>query len=125
MRARLPSWPVTTLAARAVTAALADGEFASLTRTANARERAWLSERLRCRGVRVLPSAANFVLVELPSPERSGIVADRLAREFGVLVRDCASYAGLAGDWLRIAVRTRAESERAIEALGSIVGVDV
>jgi threonine-phosphate decarboxylase len=124
LRAQLPSWPVTALAAHAVVAAFDDCDFARRTRSVNAVERAWLSERLRGLGVRVLPSAANFVLVELPAPQRSGTVTARLARDSGVLVRDCASYADLAGEWIRIAVRTRAESERVIEGLGSIVRAD-
>jgi threonine-phosphate decarboxylase len=124
LRAQLPSWPVTTLAALAVAAAIDDGDFARRSRSRNAIERTWLDERLRGLGVRVPRSAANFVLVELPEPLHSAPVTARLAREHGVLVRDCTSYAGLAGEWIRIAIRTRAESERVVAALGSILRAD-
>ncbi|MGP6156746.1 MAG: aminotransferase class I/II-fold pyridoxal phosphate-dependent enzyme [Vulcanimicrobiaceae bacterium] len=117
LRACLPSWPVTTLAAQALAAAVGDRDFARRTLRSNAVERIWLSERLQSLGCRVLASAANFVFVGLPPPATSEAVTSRLVREFGVLVRDCSSYEGLAGEWIRIAVKTRLESERVADAI--------
>jgi threonine-phosphate decarboxylase len=121
LRARLPSWPVTTIAARAVAAALDDPDFALRSRAHNVVERAWLTDRLRDIGCLVPKSAANFVLAGLPSSAQSQVVTERLAREYGVLVRDCASYAELEGAWIRIAVRTRRESKRVTQGLGLIL----
>jgi threonine-phosphate decarboxylase len=121
LRARLPSWPVTTLAADAVAAALGDRDFAERSLRTNAVERARLLDGLTKVGLRVIPPAANFVLVELPARLSSAVVTERLAREFGILVRDCGSYDGLSGEWLRVAVRTRAESERFVAALGALL----
>jgi threonine-phosphate decarboxylase len=121
LRARLPSWPVTTLAARAIAAALGDRDFALRSRAHNAFERRWLIDRLIDLGCRVPRSTANFVLAGLPAGAESPLVTARLAREVGLLVRDCESYDGLEGPWIRIAVRTRAESERVIAGLASIL----
>ncbi len=121
LRARLPSWSVTTIAARAIVAALSDTGFALRSRAHNAIERTWLAGQLTSLGCRVPRSAANFVLAGLPAGADSRVMTARLAREFGVLVRDCASYDGLTGSWIRIAVRTRVESERVLEALRSLV----
>jgi threonine-phosphate decarboxylase len=122
LRAHLPSWPVTSVAADAVAAAFADRDFAERTIAGNALERAWLGAQLESLGCRVPPAAANFVFAGLPSPATSGTVTARLAREFGILVRDCASYSGLSGEWIRIAVRTRAESGLAVAAIGTVLG---
>jgi threonine-phosphate decarboxylase len=121
LRTHLPSWPVTTLAAQAVAAALDDADFERRTLASNAVERSWLSAQLRSLGCRVVPASANFVLAALPSPATSEIVTSRLAREFGMLVRDCGSYAGLDGEWIRVAVRTRRESRCAAKAIGAVL----
>ena len=61
----------------------------------------------------MLPSLANFLLVR--PPDARGIAAELL--RLGLAVR---SYpAGPLRDWLRITVRTRAENDRLLTALGS------
>ncbi len=38
----------------------------------------------------------------------------------GILVRDCASFAGLGGTYLRIAVRSRRENERLLAEMADV-----
>lgn len=81
-------------------------------------ERARLSAGLsELRGVRVWPSAANFVLVRVP---RAAEVRRRLRDEFSVLVRDFSSAPGLEG-CLRISVGTREENDVLLDALATLV----
>jgi histidinol-phosphate/aromatic aminotransferase/cobyric acid decarboxylase-like protein len=71
-------------------------------------------------GVRVYPSDANFVLVELPLSTCAGEVADRLAAA-KLLVRDCSTVPGLTAQMIRVAIRTAKENRRLIAALGACV----
>ena len=41
-------------------------------------------------------------------------------RKRGILIRDCRSYAGLAEGWYRIAIRTEAENDGLLHALGEV-----
>lgn len=64
-------------------------------------------------GVRVWPSAANFVLARVPSAHRTW---ERLRDEHSVLVRDFSSVPGLE-DCLRLTVGTREENDALLDAL--------
>jgi threonine-phosphate decarboxylase len=67
-------------------------------------------------GLRVFPSHANFLLLELPEFYRSRNVAESLKRE-GILIRDCSGVPGLTPCSIRVAVRTRRENDRMVSAL--------
>ena len=66
----------------------------------------------------VFPSAANFVLIELPASTCAGEVTDQLASE-NLLVRDCSALPGLTSQMIRVAIRTAKENQRLITALGA------
>ena len=71
-------------------------------------------------GVKAVPSAANFALLELDRPADE-IAAALLARH-GVYVRDCADKWGLEGDrYLRIAARTAEENRLTVAALADVL----
>jgi histidinol-phosphate aminotransferase len=67
----------------------------------------------RVPGVRTWPSAANFVLLQVPDGE--SVVA--ALREAGIAVRPAASFPGLSHDHIRVAVRRPDENGRLVEAL--------
>jgi threonine-phosphate decarboxylase len=72
-------------------------------------------------GIKVYPSAANFVLLELtdPSFEANRIYAELGCR--GILVRVCDSFYGIPkGRFLRVAVRTASENQRLVGVLSEI-----
>jgi threonine-phosphate decarboxylase len=72
-------------------------------------------------GIKVHPSAANFVLLELTDPSFD---ANRIYVELGcrgILVRICDSFYGIPkGRFLRVAVRTAPENERLAETLARV-----
>jgi histidinol-phosphate/aromatic aminotransferase/cobyric acid decarboxylase-like protein len=72
-------------------------------------------------GLKVNPSAANFVLLELTDPSFD---ADRIFVELGcrgILVRTCDSFFGMRkGSFLRVADRTAIENERLVGLLSEI-----
>ncbi|GBF32749.1 L-threonine 3-O-phosphate decarboxylase [Desulfocucumis palustris] len=116
-------WRVNALAQVAAEAALADKGHMAATLDVVRTEREYLTAALSgIPGVRPLPGAANFLLLDL---SRSGknvqeIIID-LGRR-GLLVRDCSNFYGLDGCHIRTAVRSREENDRLIAALREIMG---
>ena len=106
------SFNVNSLALAAAEAALADQAHVAKGRDWNLAEREWLGGRLRARGLRVLPSQTNFVLVDFAG---DAAPIERTLFEHGVIARPMGGY-GLP-ECLRISVGARAENERLLEAL--------
>jgi len=114
---------VTTLAASAAAEAIQDHEYARRTLAAVGDQRRWLSQALGTTGITAYPSAANFLLLRLPTTApRSARLRARLITDHGVVVRDCRSFDGLSnGRFIRVAVRRRDENERLVRALRSVL----
>ncbi len=94
-----PSWSVSAVAQAVGLAALTDDAHVTAARSLVVEAKAYLHAQLSALGLRVLDSAANFVLVRVDD-------AGELRRELlcrGIAVRDCASF-GLP-EYIRIAVR--------------------
>ena len=106
------SFNVNSLALAAAEAALADQAHVANGRAWNLAEREWLNEALRARGLRVLPSQTNFVLVDF---SRDAAPIERALFERGVIARPMGGY-GLP-EFLRLSVGSRAENERLLDAL--------
>jgi len=100
------------LALIAAEAALLDQDHVAKSKAWNLAEREWLTIKLRERGLRVLPSQTNFVLVDFG---RDAAPVERALFEQGVIARPMGGY-GLP-EFLRISVGTRAENERLLAAL--------
>jgi threonine-phosphate decarboxylase len=109
-----PPWSVNAFAEEFALLAFRNYHLLESSRRKISLEREWLEKRLRDLGIPALPSAANFLLVNLDRPA-SGLASCLLAR--GILVRDCASF-GLP-ESIRIAVRRREENEQLTEALAA------
>jgi threonine-phosphate decarboxylase len=71
-------------------------------------------------GVTVVPSSANFLLIELPRPFRARAITADLRRR-AMLVRDCSSVEGCTPRMIRIAVRARRDNDRLIAALARLL----
>ena len=78
-------------------------------------ERNKLQAALEELGLWVCPSESCFLLFR--GPEDLG----RRLRENGILVRDCANYAGLGPGWYRVGLRTPEENGRLIAALSALL----
>jgi threonine-phosphate decarboxylase len=109
------SWPVGQLELLAAEAALGDEVYAQRSLEIFREEHPRFCSNLEALGIKVHPSAAPYVLVELPRPNGRA-VADGLTRQ-GLLVRTCASWPGLGDRYLRLALRPRADQERLLAAL--------
>ena len=67
---------------------------------------------------RVMPSQANYFLVEVLAPRKASDIVIRLLKKHNILTRDCSSKKGFDGkQYMRIAVRSHSENTSLIQAL--------
>lgn len=121
-RAKMP-WSVNSLGQVAAAAALVDEKHNAKTRSLVQAEREFmLRELAKIRGCKVYPSDANFIFLDVRG---SGFSAAHLRERLldrGLLIRDCSSFHGLDGFYIRVAVRTRVENERLLSAFHEVLG---
>lgn len=68
--------------------------------------------------LRVIPSQANYFLVEVLPPYTANGLVLKMLKEFNILMRDCSGKGGFDGkQYMRIAVRDHKDNTRLIEAL--------
>lgn len=112
-RVRAP-FTVSSVAHAAGLAALKDREHVERSRALNRKERAFLQQHLSELGLRVVPSQANFLLVDIARP--AGPVSEALLAQ-GVMVRTISALRTM----LRITVGTHGENERCLAALQAVL----
>ena len=109
-------WAVSIPAEQAAIAALNEWGFIKKTRRLIEKERERLLSAIRILpGVEPFPCSANFILLKLTSID-AWHLTEKLGQR-GILIRDCSSFPGLSNRYVRIAVRTRRENNRLVEAL--------
>ncbi len=119
----LPPWyqragtPFTlnSVSAAAAAAALDDGGHAE---RYIAQVKRWRKRLTRDVKYPVLPSDANFVMVDV-APHRSDRMVEELARH-GVIVRSCRSFAGLGDHYIRVSIGEDWENERFVTVINSL-----
>jgi histidinol-phosphate aminotransferase len=115
-RLRAP-FNTSSLAQVAAAAALQDLPHVAETRAQTEAGRKYLTEQCRALGLGVVPSQANFLLVDVGRP--GAAVTQALLRQ-GVIVRPMGGYGF--PTHLRISVGTARENERCIGALRAVLG---
>jgi threonine-phosphate decarboxylase len=113
----LPPWPITTLAARGVIAALDDKPYAIRSRAVNVKRRNDLRHGLTALEFITYPSTANFILFRLPPGVELISFWERLIVKHHILLRACTNYEGLPSGYLRAAVRTEQENAQLMKAV--------
>jgi threonine-phosphate decarboxylase len=107
-------WQVSVFAEEAALAAVSDTAHAARSRAFMETERAWLLQQIRrIPGAEAMESDANFLHIRL------AYSAAELAKHLlghKILVRNCTGWPGLFGEAVRIAVRSRDENERLLDA---------
>ncbi|HMS86693.1 MAG TPA: threonine-phosphate decarboxylase CobD [Nitrospira sp.] len=121
LQRQLPPWSVSAMGQVAAVAALKDEAHARRSLKYMSVER----ERFRMKlaalpGCTVMPTYANYCLVELPRGQAARDITERL-RGRGVLIRDCSSVPGANSRSVRLAVRTRIENDRLIRELSPLL----
>jgi len=117
LQENLPPWPITTLASRAVAAALGDQAFEELTRRRNEDRGRTLKAGLEALGLHTYPAAANFLLLRLP--EGASVVRfwnDMIVKHH-IVVRDCSNYEALPPGHVRVAIHKEEENAKLVRAM--------
>lgn len=120
-RVRAP-FNVNSLAQAAAVAAVGDRRYLKKIVVLVRRGRALLQRELTALGARVLPSDANFLMVDVSTlgtgaQELCGFLARR-----GVMIRDLSNFRGAGPRWVRITVGTREQNERLIRLIKQFKG---
>ena len=119
--AQQPPWSVNMLAQRAAQMALRDRRHSQRSLRFMERERSRFVKGLaQIPDCSMFPSAANFLLVELPARLKSARLVPMLRRQ-GLLIRDCSQVPGLNDRSIRVAVRSRADNDRLLGELADIL----
>lgn len=111
---------VSTPAAAAGIASLADTAHIERSFAHNAKWLGWLEENIRGLGLLVTPSAANFLLIHFPSaPGRTAADADAFLLKRGLVLRQLAAYN--LPNALRVTVGTEEANRLVVSALGEFM----
>ncbi len=117
MRYKEP-WTINTIAQIAGMAAINDEEFSANTRQYVSDEKAFLYDGLKMiNGIEPFQPTVSFILVRI---EDSGITSSELQSlllKNNILIRDCSNFVGLDENYFRVAVKTREENRKLLNAL--------
>jgi threonine-phosphate decarboxylase len=111
-------WTVNTFAQIAGDVAINDVEFAVNTRQYVSCEKTFLYDGLTdIKGIRPFQPSVNFILVKIHNAEiTSSGIQDLLIKD-NIIIRDCSNFIGLSEKYFRVAVRTREENQKLLNAL--------
>ncbi|MBW7571281.1 pyridoxal phosphate-dependent aminotransferase [Caproiciproducens faecalis] len=112
---QLPEWNLSVFAQAAGTAACLEKEYVEKTAGYVKTERECLTAELKRLGIRVHPSAADYLLLNTDLDFYHFL----LRKE--ILVRDCGSYRGLQKGYYRVAVKNHGENEALIRAVEELM----
>ncbi|MBT8345399.1 MAG: cobyric acid synthase [Desulfofustis sp.] len=121
LESRLPPWSVNVLSQRVALKCLEDSDYCQKTVANCSHLRQQLKEGLSgFTQLKVFDSQANYLLLKLGR----GLTGETLYRQLldhGIVIRRCSNYPGLGDNFVRVAVRTRAENDRLIEAFNMVL----
>ena len=121
LRRQVPPWSVNTMGQVAALAALEDSAHARKSMQFMAKERERFGKLLASLpGCSVMPTHANYFFMELHRDRHAREVTEQLRNE-GLLIRDCSSVPGCNARSIRLAVRSRRENDRLIQALSNLL----
>jgi threonine-phosphate decarboxylase len=115
MQKQIDPWSVSTVALEAGRAALSESEFAAETCRVNATAREEFAGALNDAGLKVFPTAANFLLAKLP--QGSGADLQQWLERERILIRQCGSFEGLGDAFIRLAVRASPDNLRLVSLI--------
>lgn len=111
------SWSVNILAKEALIAGFLDKEYIEESLKFVEIEKNYLyNELLKIKGLNVFKPSVNFIMIKT---EEKALYEKLL--EHKIIIRRCNNYYGLSDNFYRVAVRTRAENEKLIEALKLVI----
>lgn len=114
IKSQLPEWNLSVFAQKAGLACTKQTTYIQKTKEYVKRERRFLEEALKNMGYQVWKGEANFLFIQSQKA-----LYEKLLKK-GILIRDCENYRGLSKGYYRIAVKSRADNEKLLKAIGEI-----
>lgn len=122
IRQQLSPWSVNSLAQAVGAAMVGDTFFIQKSCELVRRNRQILCRELvKIPFLKVVLSAANFLLLKLDADMTATELADNLVQQARIAVRVCDNYEGLNDQYLRIAVRSQQDNKHLVRALRTIL----
>ncbi len=120
-----PPWNLNSIAAETATHLLENCHaYLRSSRACIAEERERLQAKLAAMpGLEPRDSDANFLMVNVAGTSLTSAEFTQRMLQHGILVRDCSSFKLAGTDYIRIAVRARAENDRLLDAMCSVLGL--
>ena len=110
-------WSINTLAALAGEAMFMDTDYIKKTKAYIAEERRKCTDRLSgTPAFKIYPAYANFLLVRLTDGTTSHEMFERCIKK-GLMIRDCSSFEGLDGEYIRFCFRKEEENNALLDTL--------
>lgn len=92
----------------------------AVTRFINVRA-AYAADLSAIKGLRPIPSQANYIMCELVNGQKAGKLAETLLQEYNLLIKDLTLKIGDNGEYIRVAVKTEEENQRLTDAISEIM----
>ena len=110
-------WTINTLAALAGEAMFMDTDYIQITKDYIQSERTRCIDILSKRdNLKIYPAYANFILVKLLDGTTSFEMFERCIKS-GLMIRDCASFHGLDGEFIRFCIQKKEDNDRLLNLL--------
>ncbi len=114
-------WPLNTPAIAAARTCLLEDDYRQRTLKLIPQWRQQLVDGLQALDLHVFPSAANYLLLQLPSAGRTAGTVTRVLYQQGILVRDCCDFSSLDERYIRVAVGGAQENLRLLSGIKGVL----
>ncbi|OVE73757.1 cobyric acid synthase CobQ [bacterium B17] len=115
-KSRLP-WSVNAIAQQTALKLYHDKKYIEASRSYARELRDYLIQNIEgLSGWKCIPSRSNYIAARLPDGSSAKVLQQHLLQQ-GILIRSCANFDGLGEQYIRLAVRPRAEVDKLISAI--------
>jgi threonine-phosphate decarboxylase len=122
LRGEKYSWSINSIAIAAGIAALKESDFVYESVSKLARSAGDLYKELsKLEGIHPLKPSVNYILIKIQAPISSSDLQIAMLKK-GIAVRDCSSYTGLEGDYIRVAVKSPEQNAVLIKCISEVLG---
>lgn len=117
-------WTVNSFAQVAGNSALHDDAFALKTREFVSSEKIFLYKGIsQIEGLRPFYPSVNFILIRIDNENIISSILQNLLIKDKIIIRDCSNFVGLNEKYVRVAVRSRKENQRLLDAMKESVRI--
>ncbi|OCL26146.1 threonine-phosphate decarboxylase [Orenia metallireducens] len=115
-------WNLNYFAQIATKVALEEEEYIKRSKISIKKEKEFLYNKLKqIEKLRVYYPQVNYIFIDISATELTASYLENTLAKKGILIRNCNSYSGLGEDFIRVAVKSRADNLKLLSALEGII----